>query len=191
MTGSKVLTDPVELGPELVELFRERLLFVGHRGMVARGALLGVAALVRRETRQGLQPALDVEPEGELDETGVTDPQAHHPVLRLRDAAGGRAPVRRPADLHPVVARRAHDRDEPGRPQPQHGGTRRADDERDMAKLRDAVKRMNISFPVVADNRQKIWTDYRCDVWPTQFVIDRKGVIRVICSNKRHKQRQG
>jgi hypothetical protein len=36
VTGSKVLTDPVELGPELVELFRERLLlFLGHRGIVA------------------------------------------------------------------------------------------------------------------------------------------------------------
>jgi hypothetical protein len=40
VTGSKVLTDPVELGPELVELFRERLLlFLGHRGIVATEGL--------------------------------------------------------------------------------------------------------------------------------------------------------
>jgi hypothetical protein len=33
VTGSKVLPDPVQLGPELVELFRERfLLFLGHGG---------------------------------------------------------------------------------------------------------------------------------------------------------------
>jgi hypothetical protein len=31
VTGSKVLTDPVKLGPKLVELLRERLLlFLGH-----------------------------------------------------------------------------------------------------------------------------------------------------------------
>ena len=45
-------------------------------------------------------------------------------------------------------------------------------------KLREAVKRMEIRFPVVTDNPQKIWSDYRCDLWPTTFVIDRTGVIR-------------
>jgi len=40
------------------------------------------------------------------------------------------------------------------------------------------VKRMDINFPVVADNPQKIWSDYRCDLWPTVFVIDRNGAIR-------------
>jgi len=29
------------------------------------------------------------------------------------------------------------------------------------------------------DNKQKIWADYRCDLWPTQFVIDRNGFIRL------------
>lgn len=57
--------------------------------------------------------------------------------------------------------------------------TPRADYEKDVAKLRDAIKRMGIRYPVVVDNKQKIWADYRCDLWPTQFVIDRQGFIRL------------
>jgi thiol-disulfide isomerase/thioredoxin len=57
--------------------------------------------------------------------------------------------------------------------------TPRADYEKDLAKLREAVKRMGIRYPVVVDNKQKIWADYRCDLWPTQFVIDRQGFIRL------------
>jgi thiol-disulfide isomerase/thioredoxin len=57
--------------------------------------------------------------------------------------------------------------------------TPRADYEKDVAKLREAVKRMGIRYPVVVDNKQKIWADYRCDLWPTQFVIDRQGFIRL------------
>jgi len=54
----------------------------------------------------------------------------------------------------------------------------RTKDERNIAKLREAVKRLDIRFPVVSDNDQKIWGDYRCDLWPTAFVIDRNGAIR-------------
>ena len=54
----------------------------------------------------------------------------------------------------------------------------RTGDEKNVEKLRDAVKRMEIHFPVVTDNPQKIWGDYRCDLWPTVFVIDRNGAIR-------------
>jgi hypothetical protein len=36
---------------------------------------------------------------------------------------------------------------------------------------------MGIRYPVVVDNKQQIWKDYRCDLWPTQFVIDRNGFI--------------
>jgi thiol-disulfide isomerase/thioredoxin len=57
--------------------------------------------------------------------------------------------------------------------------TPRADYEKDVARLRKAVKEMGIRYPVVVDNKQKIWADYRCDLWPTQFVIDRQGFIRL------------
>jgi len=57
--------------------------------------------------------------------------------------------------------------------------TPRADYEKDIPRLREAVKTMGIRFPVVVDTNQKIWSDYRCDLWPTLFVIDRNGYIRL------------
>ena len=57
--------------------------------------------------------------------------------------------------------------------------TPRADYEKDIPRLREAVKTMGIRFPVVVDTKQKIWSDYRCDIWPTLFVIDRTGLIRL------------
>jgi thiol-disulfide isomerase/thioredoxin len=56
--------------------------------------------------------------------------------------------------------------------------TPRTEDERNITKLRAAVERLDIRFPVVTDSSEKIWNDYRCDVWPTVFVIDRNGEIR-------------
>lgn len=56
--------------------------------------------------------------------------------------------------------------------------TPRADYERDVTKLRGAITRMGIKFPVVVDDKQKIFRDYRCDLWPSQFVIDRNGLVR-------------
>jgi len=56
--------------------------------------------------------------------------------------------------------------------------TPRTEDERNVTKLREAVKLMDIRYPVVSDNSQKVWSDYRCDLWPTTFVIDRNGTIR-------------
>ena len=54
----------------------------------------------------------------------------------------------------------------------------RTKDEKNLSKLREAVSRLDIRFPVVTDNEQKIWSDYRCDLWPTAFVIDRNGAIQ-------------
>jgi thiol-disulfide isomerase/thioredoxin len=56
--------------------------------------------------------------------------------------------------------------------------TPRAEYEKDVAKLRDAVTKMGIKFPVVVDDKQKIFHDYLCDLWPSQFVIDRNGIVR-------------
>jgi len=56
--------------------------------------------------------------------------------------------------------------------------TPRAEYERDVTKLRDAITRMGIHFPVVVDDKQKIFRDYLCDLWPSQFVIDRNGIVR-------------
>ena len=57
--------------------------------------------------------------------------------------------------------------------------TPRADYEKELPKLREAIEKFGIRYPVVVDNKQKIWADYRCDIWPTQFVIDRSGFVRL------------
>ena len=56
--------------------------------------------------------------------------------------------------------------------------TPRTDYERNVSNVREAIARMGVRYPVVVDNTQKIWEDYRCDLWPTQFVIDAGGTIR-------------
>lgn len=58
--------------------------------------------------------------------------------------------------------------------------TPRTDGERNVPNVRDAVARLGVRYPVVIDNAQKIWEDYRCDLWPTQFVIDAGGTIRYV-----------
>jgi thiol-disulfide isomerase/thioredoxin len=57
--------------------------------------------------------------------------------------------------------------------------TPRADYEKDVSKLRQAITRMGIRFPVVVDEKQKIFRDYLCDLWPSQFIIDRQGIVRM------------
>jgi peroxiredoxin len=56
--------------------------------------------------------------------------------------------------------------------------TPRVDYERNVSQLRATMQRMGIKFPVVVDDKQKIFRDYLCDLWPSQFVIDRSGIVR-------------
>ena len=56
--------------------------------------------------------------------------------------------------------------------------TPRADYEKDPVKLREAMSKMGVTFPVLVDNKQQIFRDYLCDLWPSQFVIDRNGIVR-------------
>ena len=56
--------------------------------------------------------------------------------------------------------------------------TPRVDYEKDPKKLRQAIEKLGITFPVVVDNKERIFRDYLCDLWPSQFVIDQKGIVR-------------
>jgi len=56
--------------------------------------------------------------------------------------------------------------------------TPRIDYEKDVPKIREAVIKKGIKFPVVVDNKYDIWSDYLCNVWPSQFVVDRDGTIQ-------------
>lgn len=57
--------------------------------------------------------------------------------------------------------------------------TPRVEYEKDEAKIREAVKKQGIRYPVVVDTGYDIWSDYLCNVWPSHFVIDQKGVIQL------------
>jgi thiol-disulfide isomerase/thioredoxin len=56
--------------------------------------------------------------------------------------------------------------------------TPRIDYEKDVPRIKEAVTKKGIKFPVVVDNKYDIWSDYLCSTWPSQFVIDRDGIIQ-------------
>ena len=56
--------------------------------------------------------------------------------------------------------------------------TPRADYEKDETKLRQAMEKMGITFPVVVDDKEKLFKAYQCDLWPSLFVIDQMGIVR-------------
>ena len=55
----------------------------------------------------------------------------------------------------------------------------RIDYEKELPKIRDAVNKKEIKYPVVVDNAYEIWSDYLCNTWPSHFVIDQNGVIQL------------
>ncbi len=46
------------------------------------------------------------------------------------------------------------------------------------SNVRDAVKRLGITYPVVQDNRFKTWDAYANQYWPAEYLIDKTGHIR-------------
>jgi thiol-disulfide isomerase/thioredoxin len=52
--------------------------------------------------------------------------------------------------------------------------------ERNTDNLRRAVAAHRITWPVVTDNGMITWTAYRTQLWPTFYLVDRRGVIRAI-----------
>lgn len=51
--------------------------------------------------------------------------------------------------------------------------------EKDIPKVKEAVTKKGIKYPVVVDNKYQIWSDYLCNTWPSHFVVDRDGVIQL------------
>ena len=55
----------------------------------------------------------------------------------------------------------------------------RIDYEKEIPKIKDAVAKKGITYPVVVDNKYQIWSDYLCNTWPSHFVVDQNGVIQL------------
>ncbi|HEY3344712.1 MAG TPA: redoxin domain-containing protein [Anaerolineaceae bacterium] len=50
--------------------------------------------------------------------------------------------------------------------------------ERDLANLKDAIQRLDISYPVAQDNDGVTWNAYHNAYWPTIYLIDKRGHLR-------------
>lgn len=50
--------------------------------------------------------------------------------------------------------------------------------ERSRANVADAVKNLKITWPTLLDPEFKNWDRWKVDVWPTVFVVDKRGEVR-------------
>jgi cytochrome c biogenesis protein CcdA/thiol-disulfide isomerase/thioredoxin len=50
--------------------------------------------------------------------------------------------------------------------------------EQDKGNVASAIKRFNIQYPVVQDNRLNIWNSYNNEYWPAEYLIDSQGNVR-------------
>ncbi len=51
------------------------------------------------------------------------------------------------------------------------------DFERDLANVRKAIARLDISYPVAIDNDYRIWDSFHNRYWPALYLLDRDGRI--------------
>ena len=50
--------------------------------------------------------------------------------------------------------------------------------EHEQTNVENAVRNLNISFPVAIDSNSKIWQSFNNQYWPAQYLVDAKGRIR-------------
>ncbi len=50
--------------------------------------------------------------------------------------------------------------------------------EKDEKKLRDFITKEKITYPVLIDTGLTNWRNWNVDVWPTIFLVDKKGKVR-------------
>ena len=52
--------------------------------------------------------------------------------------------------------------------------------EREIENIQDALERFEIEYPVAIDNERLTWGAYGQRFWPTTYLIDKEGHIRLI-----------
>lgn len=52
--------------------------------------------------------------------------------------------------------------------------------EKDHGNVRDAVKRLGVTYPVVFDDDMDIWNAFNNQYWPAKYVTDRTGDVRYV-----------
>jgi len=51
--------------------------------------------------------------------------------------------------------------------------------EKDLDVVRAAVKKLGVVWPVYVDNDTKMWDALGTEAWPSLYLVDRKGNVRV------------
>ena len=54
------------------------------------------------------------------------------------------------------------------------------DYEADLGLLKQAIRNLNVTYPVAQDNEGVTWRAYQNHYWPTQYLIDKNGDIRFV-----------
>ena len=52
--------------------------------------------------------------------------------------------------------------------------------EADLGLLKQAVRELNVTYPVAQDNDGQVWRAYHKRYWPAQYLIDKRGRIRYV-----------
>ena len=52
--------------------------------------------------------------------------------------------------------------------------------EADLGLLKQAVRELNVTYPVAQDNDGQVWRSYHIRYYPTQYLIDKRGRIRYV-----------
>ncbi len=50
--------------------------------------------------------------------------------------------------------------------------------EHDIARIEKQAAKHNLKFPIAVDNDAKNWNAWKNQVWPTVYVVDRRGIVR-------------
>ena len=60
------------------------------------------------------------------------------------------------------------------------------DQERDLALLQANVRSLDVRYPVVIDNDSRMWDALGNVVWPTLYLVDARGRIRLVHQGEIH-----
>lgn len=52
--------------------------------------------------------------------------------------------------------------------------------EEDLNNLEEAIEQLGVTYPVAQDNDGQVWRAYKNRYWPTQYLIDKWGIIRYV-----------
>ena len=65
------------------------------------------------------------------------------------------------------------------------------DQERDLALLQANVRSLGVHYPVVVDNDYKMWDALGNVAWPTLYLVDARGRIRLVHQGEIHAGERG